>query len=123
MSSSLSARRPFRSSLSSRRGHVPYQCRLLGVPSAARSKECQLLSASVTDRSNGAAGAMNRSRVAKRYDRATTHCERAIARDEITRADLPNMHATMDAVRPGDLYRQIRTHTQKLERMEIGRAA
>ena len=65
---------------------------------------------------------MNRSRVAKRYDRATTRCERAIAKDEITRADLSNMHATMDAVRPGDLYRQIQTLTKQLERMALAKA-
>jgi hypothetical protein len=65
---------------------------------------------------------MNRSRVAKRYDRATTHCERAIAKDEITRADLSNMHATMDAVRPGDLYRQIQTLTQQLAPMALAKA-
>jgi hypothetical protein len=31
---------------------VPYECRLRGVASAARYKKCQLLSASVTDRSH-----------------------------------------------------------------------
>jgi hypothetical protein len=32
------------------------------------------------------------------------------------------MHATMDAVRPGDLYRQIQTLTKQLERMALAKA-
>jgi len=64
----------------------------------------------------------NGSKVTKRYDRATTPYERTIARASVHRADRKAMLKAMDAVRPGDLYRQIQGLTTQLERMALSKA-
>lgn len=62
------------------------------------------------------------SKVTKRYDRAATPFERAIARDETTKAQISAMRTTMNAVQPGDTYRQIRALTKQLERLALTKA-
>ena len=64
----------------------------------------------------------NGSKVTKRYDRAVTHFERATARGSVVKADRTAMQSVMDAVRPGDLYREIQSLTTQLERMALSKA-
>jgi transposase InsO family protein len=64
----------------------------------------------------------NGSKVTKRYDRATTPCQRAIARPSVNGADRRAMQEALDAIRPGDLYRQIQGLTTQLERMALTKA-
>ena len=64
----------------------------------------------------------NGSKVTKRYDRATTPFARAAARASVDGADRKAMQEAMDAVRPGDLYRQIQGLTTQLERMALSKA-
>ena len=61
----------------------------------------------------------NGSKVTKRYDRAVTPFERAMARASVVTADRTAMQSVMDAVRPGDLYREIQSLTTQLERMAL----
>jgi hypothetical protein len=61
-------------------------------------------------------------KVTKRYDRATTPFGRTSARADITKPCRTAMDETMDSVRPGDLYRQIRDLTTRLERMALAKA-
>jgi hypothetical protein len=46
----------------------------------------------------------------------------ASARDDITGACRTDMNKTMGSVRPGDLYRQIRDLTSRLENMALSKA-
>jgi transposase InsO family protein len=62
------------------------------------------------------------SKVAKRYDQATTPFARAMARPSIAPADRQAMQAVMDAIRPADLYRQIHDLTTQLERIALSKA-
>jgi ABC-type transport system involved in Fe-S cluster assembly fused permease/ATPase subunit len=64
----------------------------------------------------------NGSKVTKRYDRAVTLFERAMARASVVTADRMAMQSVMDAVRPGDLYREIQSLTTQLERMALSKA-
>jgi hypothetical protein len=64
----------------------------------------------------------NGSKVTKRYDRATTPFERAMARASLSRTDRRAMQQVMDAVRPGDLYREIQSLTTQLERIALSKA-
>jgi hypothetical protein len=64
----------------------------------------------------------NGSKVTKRYDRAATPYARANARVETTQASRSQMAMTMRTVRPGNLYRQIRTLTEQLERLALTKA-
>jgi hypothetical protein len=45
-----------------------------------------------------------------------------LARTEPTKAERARLEETMAAVRPGDLYRQIRDLTTQLERMALSKA-
>jgi hypothetical protein len=62
-------------------------------------------------------------KLTKRYDRAATPFQRASARDDITGACRTDMNKTMGSVRPGDLYRQIRDLTSRLENMALSKAS
>jgi hypothetical protein len=62
------------------------------------------------------------SKVTKRYDRALTPFDRATARTSLAKADRRAMQAVMDAVRPGDLYREIQALTTQLERIALSKA-
>ena len=62
------------------------------------------------------------SKVTKRYDRAGTPFERVIARPETTKAQISALRTTMNAVRPGDTYRQIRALTEQLEHLALTKA-
>ena len=64
----------------------------------------------------------NGSKVTKRYDRAVTPFERAMARASVVTADRTAMQSVMDAVRPGNLYREIQSLTTQLERMALSKA-
>jgi hypothetical protein len=64
----------------------------------------------------------NGSKVTKRYDRAVTPFARAMDRTTITGADRRAMQKVMNAVRPGDLFRQIQDLTTQLERMALSKA-
>jgi transposase InsO family protein len=61
-------------------------------------------------------------KVTKKYDRAATPFTRACARKEITKAARSAMRATMAGIRPGDLFRQIRSLTEELEDMALSKA-
>jgi len=63
------------------------------------------------------------SRVTKRYDRAATPFARTMARADITAACRSRLNKTMAAVRPADLYRQIRDLTAQLELLALSKAA
>jgi hypothetical protein len=62
------------------------------------------------------------SKVTKRYDRAATPFARTLARQEITQPDRDRLNETMDAVAPGELYRQIAALTQQLENLALTKA-
>jgi hypothetical protein len=62
------------------------------------------------------------SKVTKRYDRATTPFERAMDRPSVVTKDREAMHGVMNAIRPGNLYRQIHDLTAQLERMALSKA-
>jgi hypothetical protein len=64
----------------------------------------------------------NGSKVTKRYDRAATPFARAMDRATVTGADRRAMQKVMDAVGPGDLFRQIQDLTTQLERMALSKA-
>jgi hypothetical protein len=64
----------------------------------------------------------NGSKVTKRYDQATTPFARAVARFSVDGAARQTMQEAMDAVRPGDLYREIQGLTTQLERMALSKA-
>ena len=64
----------------------------------------------------------NGSKVTKRYDRAATPYERATARASVDGEARRTMQEVMDAIRPGDLYRQIQDLTARLERMALTKA-
>jgi hypothetical protein len=62
------------------------------------------------------------SKVTKRYDRATTPFERALDRPSVVTKDREVMHGVMNAIRPGNLYRQIHDLTTQLEHMALSKA-
>jgi len=62
------------------------------------------------------------SKVTKRYDPALTPFERAMARTTVAPEDRTTMQQVMDAVRPGTLYREIRSLTTQLERIALSKA-
>ncbi len=62
------------------------------------------------------------SKVTKRYDEARTPFERTMARPSITTKDRQAMQGVMNAVRPGELYREIRSLTTQLERIALSKA-
>ena len=62
------------------------------------------------------------SKVTKRYDRALTPFDRALARTTLAGKDRKAMQGVMDAVRPGDLFRAIQDLTTQLERMALSKA-
>ncbi len=64
----------------------------------------------------------NGSKVTKRYDRALTPFERALARVSVTGADRKAMHKVIGAIRPGELYRQIQGLTTQLELVALSKA-
>ena len=64
----------------------------------------------------------NGSKVTKRYDEARTPFERTMARPSITTKDRQAMQGVMNAVRPGELYREIRSLTTQLERIALSKA-
>jgi transposase InsO family protein len=64
----------------------------------------------------------NGSKVTKRYDRATTPFERAMARASVVTADRTAMQTVMKSIRPGNLYRQIQSLTTQLERLALSKA-
>jgi hypothetical protein len=61
----------------------------------------------------------NGSKVTKRYDEARTPFERAMARTTVTGNDRVAMQEAMDTVRPGHLYREIRSLTTQLEHLAL----
>ena len=61
-------------------------------------------------------------KVTKRYDRAATPYARALAFEELSLATAEKMKATMDTVRPGDLYRRILALTNQLEHLALSKA-
>jgi hypothetical protein len=61
-------------------------------------------------------------KVTKRYDRAATPYARALAFEELSLATAEKMKATMDAVRPGDLFRRILALTEQLEHLALSKA-
>jgi hypothetical protein len=63
------------------------------------------------------------SKITKRHDRASTPFERARASAKIAEKDRSAMQQTMDAICPGELYRQIAALTTKLERIALNKAA
>jgi len=63
------------------------------------------------------------SKITKRHDRASTPFERARASGKIAEKDRSAMQQTMDAICPGELYRQIAALTTKLERIALNKAA
>jgi len=62
------------------------------------------------------------SKVTKRYDRAATPFERALDRPSVVTKDREVMHGVMNAIRPGNLYRQIHHLTTQLEHMALSKA-
>jgi len=64
----------------------------------------------------------NGSKVTKRHDQARTPFERAMARTTLAGDDRTALQEAMDAVRPGDLYREIRSLTTQLERIALSKA-
>jgi hypothetical protein len=62
------------------------------------------------------------SKVTKRYDRAATPFERALDRPSVVTKDREVMHGVMNAIRPGNLYRQIHDLTTQLEHMALSKA-
>lgn len=64
----------------------------------------------------------NGSKVTERYDRATTPFARSAARASIDKETRQAMQEAMDAIRPGDLFRQIHDLTTQLERMALAKA-
>jgi hypothetical protein len=62
------------------------------------------------------------SKVTKRYDRATTPCERTLAYKGTAEADRARLEETMAAIAPGVLYRQIAALTQQLENLALTKA-
>lgn len=65
----------------------------------------------------------NGSKVKKRYDRAATPFARAVARTDITATCRSRLNKTMNAIRPGELYWQIRDLTDQLELMALSKTA
>jgi len=65
----------------------------------------------------------NGSKVKKRYDRAATPFARAVARTDITATCRSRLNKTMNAIRPGELYWQIRDLTDQLELMALNKTA
>ena len=63
-----------------------------------------------------------RAKVTKRYDTAATPYQRAIARDDVAGKNRTQMQRTMAAIHPGDLYRQIRDLTSRLENLALAKA-
>ena len=63
------------------------------------------------------------SKITKRHDRAATPFERARSFGEIAVKDRSAMQQTMDAVCPGELYRQIAALTTQLKRLALNKAA
>ncbi|MHB8247083.1 MAG: integrase catalytic domain-containing protein [Acidimicrobiales bacterium] len=61
-------------------------------------------------------------KVTKRYDRAATPYARALAFADLSPATGKKMKATMDTVRPADLYRRILALTEQLERLALSKA-
>ena len=64
----------------------------------------------------------NGSTVTKRYDTAATPFERAMARTTVAPKDHTALQEAMDAVRPGDLYREVGRLTTQLERLALRKA-
>ena len=64
----------------------------------------------------------NGSKVTKRYDPALTPFARAMVRTTVAPEDRTAMQEVMDAVRPGKLYREIRSLTTQLERIALSKA-
>jgi len=64
----------------------------------------------------------NGSKVTKRHDLAHTPFERTMARTTLARDDRTALQEAMDAVRPGDLYREIRRLTTQLEHLALRKA-
>ena len=62
------------------------------------------------------------SKVTKKYDRAATPYERAIASGELTETARADIDAAMAAIRPGDLHRRIQALTKQLERLALTKA-
>jgi len=62
------------------------------------------------------------SKVTKRYDQATTPFDRAMARTTLDEKDRADMQRAMDAIKPGDLSRQIQGLTNQLERIALSKA-
>ncbi|MGH3514772.1 MAG: integrase catalytic domain-containing protein [Pseudonocardiaceae bacterium] len=61
-------------------------------------------------------------KVTKRYDRAQTPFERAMARAELTDQDRARLTKTMRSLHPGPLARSIAELTTRLERMALSKA-
>ncbi|MGH3576078.1 MAG: DDE-type integrase/transposase/recombinase [Mycobacterium sp.] len=61
-------------------------------------------------------------KVTKRYDRAQTPCQRAIAHARLTKADRARLAKSMRSVRPGELSRSIAELTARLERLALSKA-
>jgi hypothetical protein len=66
--------------------------------------------------------ARNGAKVTKRYDRAATPHQRALARTELSEACHADMDATMATLRPADLYRAIADLVARLERLSLSKA-
>jgi hypothetical protein len=64
----------------------------------------------------------NGSKVTERYDRATTPFARSAARASIDGDARQAMQEAMDAIRPGELFRQIHELTTQLERIALAKA-
>ena len=62
------------------------------------------------------------SKVTKRYDKALTPFERTMGRKTVARKDRKAMQQVMATIRPGQLYREIRTLTSQLERVALSKA-
>jgi len=65
----------------------------------------------------------NGSKVTKRHDRAATPFERAGTFLELTEIDRSAMQQTMDTISPGELYREIKALTDRLERVALNKRA
>jgi hypothetical protein len=61
-------------------------------------------------------------KVTKRYDRATTPHERALAHPSLSAASAAAMASTMATVAPGELYRAIEALAGRLERLALSKA-
>ena len=60
-------------------------------------------------------------KVHKTYDRAATPHARATTRDDLAPAGRKQMNTTMEAIRPAELYRQIRELTIRLEHLALAK--